>query len=76
MIKKLKTLCSGHKLLVILKAKKLFESFTKKKKNCKKPNQKEFRVEKAIKRKSDKLYFKWKGYDNSFNSWTDKKDKV
>ena len=26
-----------------------------------------------IKRKSDKLYVKWKGYDNSFNSWIDKK---
>ena len=21
-----------------------------------------------------KLYVKWKGYDNSFNSWIDKKD--
>ena len=29
-----------------------------------------------MKRKSDKLYVKWKGYDNSFNSWTDKKDFV
>ena len=27
----------------------------------KKTNQKEFRVEKVIKRKGDKLYFKWKG---------------
>ena len=25
---------------------------------------------------SDKLYVKWKGYDNSFNSWIDKKDIV
>ena len=39
-------------------------------------NQKEFRVEKVIKRKGDKLYVKWKGYNNSFNSWTDKKDIV
>ena len=39
-----------------------------------KTNQKEFRVEKVIKRKDDKLYVKWKGYDNSFNSWIDKKD--
>ena len=31
-------------------------------------NQKEFRIEKVIKRKRDKLYVKWKGYDNSFNS--------
>ena len=30
-------------------------------------------MEKVIKRKSDKLYLKWKGYDNSFNSWIDKK---
>ena len=44
------------------------------KKNCKKTNQKEFRTEKVIKRKGDKLYVKWKGNDNSFNSWTDKKD--
>ena len=40
-----------------------------------KPNQQEFRVEKEIKGKGDKLYVKWKGYDNSFNSWIDKKDK-
>ena len=39
-------------------------------------NQPEFRVEKGIKRKGDKLYVKWKGYDNSLNSWIDKKDIV
>ena len=37
-------------------------------------SQKEFRVEKVLKKKGDKLYVKWKGYDNSFNSWIDKKD--
>ena len=37
-----------------------------------KTNQKEFRIEKVIKRKGDKLYVKWRGYDNSFNSWIDK----
>ena len=26
-----------------------------------------------IKRKSDKLCVEWKGHDNSFNSWIDKK---
>ena len=36
-------------------------------KELQKPNQKEFRIEKVIKRKSNKLYVKWKGYDNSFN---------
>ena len=45
-------------------------------KELQKINQQEFRVEKVIKKKGDKLYVKWKGYDNSFNSWTDKKDLV
>ena len=39
-----------------------------------KTNQKEFRIEKVIKRKGNKLYVKWKGYDNSFNSWINKND--
>ena len=34
---------------------------------------KEFKIEKVIKKKDDKLYVKWKGYDNSFNTWIDKK---
>ena len=29
-----------------------------------------------MKKKGDKLYVKQKGYDNSFNSWIDKKDLV
>ena len=41
-----------------------------------KTNQQEFRIEKIIKKKGDKLYVKWKGYDSSFNSWIDKKDIV
>ena len=45
-------------------------------KELQKTNQKEFRIEKVNKRKGDKLYIKWKGYDNSFNSWIDKKDLV
>ena len=45
-------------------------------KELQKTNQKEFRIEKVIKRKGDKLYVKWKGYDNSFNSRIDQKDLV
>ena len=56
---------------MILMEKKLLETFTKN--NCKKANQKEFRMEKVIKRKGDKLYVKWKGYKKLFNSWIDKK---
>ena len=43
-------------------------------KELQKKNQKEFRIEKMIKRKADKMYIKWKGYDYLFNSWIDKKD--
>ena len=45
-------------------------------KELKKTNQKEFRIEKVLKEKGDKLYVKWKGYGKSFNSWIDKKDLV
>ena len=36
----------------------------------------EFRIEKMIKKKGDKLYVKRKGCDNSISSWIDKKDLV
>ena len=39
-----------------------------------KTNQKEFTIEKVIKRKGNKLNTKWKDYDNSFDSWINKKD--
>ena len=42
-------------------------------KELQKTNQKEFRIEKVLKRKGDKLHVKWKGYDSRFNSWIDKK---
>ena len=47
--------------------KKLLEHFVK-------TNEKKFRVEKVIKRKGDKLYVRWEGYDNSINGWINKKD--
>ena len=37
-----------------------------------KKKQKEFRIEKAIKKKSDKLYVEWKSYNNEINGWVDK----
>ena len=45
-------------------------------KELQKTNQEEFRIEKVIKRKGDKMYVKWKGCNNSFNSWIDKKDLI
>ena len=56
-----KTLYREHMLIMTLKEKKLLEPFTKK--NCKK------QIEK---RKGDKLYVNWKGYDSSFDSWIHK----
>ena len=38
--------------------------------------QQEFGIEKAIKRKGDRLYVKWKGYDSLFNSRICKKDLI
>ena len=43
------------------------------KKNCKKLIIKNLEQRKYLK-KGDKFYFKWKGYDNSFNNWINKKD--
>ena len=43
-------------------------------KKLQKTDQKEFRTEKVIKKKGDKLFVKWKGYGDFFNSWIDKKD--
>ena len=34
---------------------------------------KKFRIEKVIKKKGNKLFVIWNGYNNSFNSWIDKK---
>ena len=42
-------------------------------KELQKTSQDEFRIEKVLKRKGEKLRVKWKRYDNRFNSWIDKK---
>ena len=45
-------------------------------KNPKFKIQEKVRIEKVIRKKGNKLYLKWKGYDSSFNSWICKKDVV
>ena len=45
-------------------------------KELQKTNHEEFVIEKVIKRKGNKIYVKWKGYNNSFNSWIDKASSV
>ena len=44
------------------------------KKTCKKLAKKNSDQKKVLKRKGDKLHVKWKGYNNLFNSWINKKD--
>ena len=61
-------------LLMTSMVKKLLKHFMKK--ELQKTNQKKFRIEKVFRRKGGKLHLKWKGYDNSFNGWSDKKDLV
>ena len=70
-IKKVKNTVPWTYVINDLKGEEIIGTFYEK--ELKKTNQKEFRIEKAIKRKGDKLYVKWKGYDSSSNSWIDKK---
>ena len=58
---------NGEEIIGTFYEEELQKTNQKKKKN---------RIEKVIKRKGDKLYLKWKDYDNSFNSWVEKKDLV
>ena len=68
-LKKLKIQFHGHILLIIN-----LEHFMKK--NYKRLINKKLKQKKVIERKGDKLHVKWKGYDNLFNSWINKKDLV
>ena len=61
-------------VIIDLNGEKIAGSFYEK--ELQKTNQKEFRIEKVIKRKGDKMYVKWKGYDISFKSWIDNKDLI
>ena len=65
-IKKVKNTVPWTYVISDLKGEEMFRTFYEK--ELQKPNPKEFKVEKVIKRKDDKLYVKWKAYDNSFNN--------
>ena len=73
-IKKVKNTVPWTYIINDLKGEEIIGTFYEKK--LQKTNQKEFRIEKVLREKGDKLYVKWKGYDSSFNSWIDKKDLV
>ena len=69
-IKKVKNTVPWTYVISDLKGEEIVGTFYKIKSQI--ANQKDFRAEKVIKRKGDKLYVKWKGYNSSFNSWIDK----
>ena len=74
MIKKIKNTLRWTSVINDLNGEEIIGTFYEK--ELQKTNQKEFRIEKVIKKKGNKLYVKWKGNDNSFNSWIDKKDLI
>ena len=74
MIKKVKNIVTWTDFINDRNKEKIVGTFYKNK--LQKSKQKEFRIEKAIKRKGDKLYVTWKGYNSLFNSWVDEKDIV
>ena len=65
MIKKVKNIVLWTYVISNLNGEQIVGTFCEE--ELQKANQKEFRVEKIKKRKGDKLYVKWKGYDSSFN---------
>ena len=44
--------------------------------DLRKTNKSNLEQKKVLKRKGDKLYLKWKWYDNRFNSWNNKDDLI
>ena len=73
-IKKIKRTVPWTYVISDLNGEEIIGSFYEK--ELQKTNQKAFRIEKVIKRKRNKLFVKWKGYNKSFNSWIDKKDLI
>ena len=72
MIKEVKNTVTWTYVISELNGEEIIGTFYEK--ELRKTNQQKFRIEKVIKRKGNKLYVKWKRYDNSSNSWIDKND--
>ena len=72
MIRKIKKTVPWANVIINLNREEVVGTFYEE--DLQKNNQEEFRIEKVIKRKGNKLYMTWRRYDNSFNSWIDKKD--
>ena len=73
-IKKVKNTVSWTYVINDLNGYEIIGTFYEK--ELQKTNPQKFRIETVIKRKGDKLYVKWKGYDSSFHSWINKEDVI
>ena len=73
-LKKIKNTVSRTYVINDLNGEEIVRTFYEK--GLQKTNQKEFRIEKVIKRNGNKSFVKWKGHDNSFNSCIDKSDLI
>ena len=73
-IKKFENTVSWTYVTSDLKGEEIVGTFYEK--EFQKTNQKGFRIGTVIKRKGDKLYVEWNGYNSCFHSWIDKKEKV
>ena len=71
-IKKIKNTVPWTHVITDLNGEEIIGTFYEKELQGTKQNK--FRIEKVILKKGDKLYVKWKGYNNPFNSQIDKKD--
>ena len=69
-ISKIKTTVAWAYVVNDLSGEEVTGSFYEK--ELQKTSQEKHRIEKVLKRKGDKFYVKWKGYNNCFNSWIDK----
>ena len=74
LIKEVKNTVPWTSAIIDLSSEEIIRTFYQK--ELQKASQQEFKKQKVIKREKNKLYVKWKGSDNSLNSWIDKKDLI
>ena len=72
MIKKVKNTVPWTYVINDLSGEEIVATFSEK--ELQKTDQTKFSIKKIIRKEMENV--KWKGYDNSFNSWIDKKDIV
>ena len=73
-VSKIKNTVSWTYVVSVLNGEEITRSFYKK--ELQRTSPEKLRIEKVLEIKGDKLFVKWTGYDNRFNSWIDNKDLI